>query len=209
MSAIEGVWFVPQASTAEEVITYMNDNYPRLTNDDNAEISEYYLETEPAPPNAPYFSAVEQAYGESTLICPGLSILEAIHATSSEPAWSYHNNIYDELYASFGFGTPHGYEEAAIFGPDNTNNPGRYTSPESFYTYNAPLVPVIMKYWISFVRTLSPNDYRDGDAPEWQDWSESQSKLLIELDNLHMEGITESQFERCGFWEGIDRSLLA
>ncbi|KFA51634.1 hypothetical protein S40293_03906 [Stachybotrys chartarum IBT 40293] len=193
----EGVWFVPQASTAEQVISFMRNNYPRLTNDDDAKIAEYYPRVGSAPGSAPYFPSVEQAYGESTFVCPAISILEAIRdAPDAEPAWSYRNNIYDELYASLGFGTPHGYEEAAIFGPDNTNNPGRYTSPESFYTYNAPLVPVIMEYWISFVRTLSPNPHRNEAAPEWQPWDESQSKLLIELDNLHMESVGESQLER-------------
>jgi carboxylesterase type B len=186
----------------------MRNNYPRLTNDDDAKIAEYYPRVGSAPGSAPYFPSVEQAYGESTLVCPAISILEAIRdAPDAEPAWSYRNNIYDELYASLGFGTPHGYEEAAIFGPDNTNNPGRYTSPESFYTYNAPLVPVIMEYWISFVRTLSPNPHRNEAAPEWQPWDESQSKMLIELDNLHMESVGESQLERCEFWERIDRSL--
>lgn len=203
----EGVFFVPQASTAQEVITFMNDNYPGLTSDDDAKIAEYYPLSDPAPPNAPYFPSVEQAYGESTLICPAISILEAIRKADVEPAWSYRNHIYDDFYASIGLGTPHGYEEGAIFGPNNTNNPGRYTAPESFYTYNAPLVPVFMDYWISFVRTLSPNPYRSGEAPEWHPWNESQSKLLIELDNLHMESVGESQFERCEFWEGIDRSL--
>ncbi|KAH7115407.1 Alpha/Beta hydrolase protein [Dactylonectria estremocensis] len=203
----EGVFFVPQASTPQEVTAFMDDNYPRLTSDDNAKIAEYYPLMEPAPPNAPYFPSVEQAYGEATLICPAISILEAIRNADAEPAWSYRNHIYDDFYASIGFGTPHGYEEGAIFGPNNTNNPGRYTAPESLYTYNAPLVPVFMDYWISFVRTLSPNPYRSGEAPEWHPWNESRSKLLIELDNLHMESVGESQFERCEFWEGIDRSL--
>lgn len=185
----------------------MDDNYPGLTSDDDEKIAEYYPLMDPAPPNAPYFPSVEQAYGEATLICPAISILEAIRNADAEPAWSYRNHIYDDFYASLGFRTPHGYEEGAIFGPNNTNNPGRYTAPESFYTYNAPLVPLFMDYWISFVRTLSPNPYRSGGAPEWHPWSESRSKLLIELDNLHMESVGESQFQRCEFWEGIDRSL--
>ncbi|KAJ3544681.1 hypothetical protein NM208_g2920 [Fusarium decemcellulare] len=205
----EGVFFVPQAKTAEEVIDYMDDNYPRLTKDDNKKIAEYYPLVNNAPSSAPYFPSVEQAYGEATLICPAITILDAIRDANDEPAWSYHNNIHDDFYASLGFGTPHGYEEAAIFGPNNTNNPGRYTAPESFYTYNAPLVPIIMNYWISFVRSLSPNPYRDSAAPKWQPWNKAQNKLLIELDNLHMESVSKAQFERCEFWEGIDRSLIA
>ena len=205
---IEAVWFTPQASTEEEVITFLGDTFPKLTKDENEKIDEYYNDIKSQPPNAPFFSAVEQAWGEACLICPSISILEAIRDTSDQPAWSYRNNVYDDFYASIGFGTPHGWEEGAIFGPDNTNNPGRYTAPESLYDYNAPLVPVFMNYWISFVRSLSPNEHRSSESPEWETWNESQRKLLIELDNLHMESVGEAQVERCEFWEGIDRTLI-
>lgn len=206
---IEGAYFVPQATSPEQVVSFLDTNYPGLTAADNAKITEYYPLMAPAPPNSAYFPSVEQAYGESTLTCPALSILEAIRSVpgaDAQPAWSYHNVIRDDANDALGLGTPHGYEEAAIFGPDNV---GRNVPPESFYTYNAPLVGVFMRYWISFVRGLEPNAWRDPEAPEWGAWDGKGEKLRIELGGLGMEGVGEDLFARCAFWEGVDRSLDA
>jgi hypothetical protein len=35
-------------------------------------------------------------------------------------------------------------------------------------TYNAHIVPIIMNYWISFVRDLSPNSHKYQEAPHWE-----------------------------------------
>lgn len=198
----------------------MHSNYPRLAEGELRQMIRYYPRPNPVALHAAWFPSAEQAYGESTLTCPAMHILDAAerfqgnhgHEGQPDPSlWSYHMNIYDQDYVSRGLGCPHGYEEGIIFGPNSTNNPGRYQSPASLYTYNAPLVPVIMNYWISFVRTLSPNTYRHPSAPEWQSWAEKKSgaKLLVRLNELYMEAVPKAQRERCAFWNRMDRSLLA
>ena len=79
-------------------------------------------------------------------------------------AWGYRYNVADELNAAAGLGVPHLFESWAIFGPDNV--PG---APRSYYTYNAGVVPLVMDYWISFVRTLDPSALCGGD---WEPWEE-------------------------------------
>ncbi|CAH0046609.1 unnamed protein product [Clonostachys solani] len=214
----EGAYFAANASTEEEVRLFISSNYPQLSKTKISEITRYYPQTKSVPQHAEWFPSADQAYGESTCTCPALAILDAAEkfTNSQQPIsseavrlWSYHMNVYDEEYVSMGLGCPHGYEEGLIFGPSGTKIPKRYQPPASFSTYNAPLVSVIMSYWISFVRTLSPNSQKDPRAPIWERWGHgnSRSKLLVRLGELRMEPITEAQVTRCDFWNEMNRSL--
>ena len=73
---------------------------------------------------------------------------------------------------------------------------------KSYYTYNAPVVPLVMNYYISFVRTLDPNLLRLEGAPEWGNW-EGGERLVIELGETRMETVDDGERERCAFWEGV------
>lgn len=216
----EGAYFAANASTQQDVAIFTKSNYPRLSKQEIHAMEKFYPQPEPVPLHAPWFPAAEKSYGESTFICPALGILDAAEKFNKKQngsgrdvgLWSYHMNVYDKEYVSQGLGCPHGYEEGIIFGPAGTNTelPNRYRPPASLSTYNAPLVPIIMDYWISFVRSLSPNTYRDSSAPEWQQWNSGtgQSKLLVRLGEMHMETVPEQQKERCNFWNRMDRSLF-
>lgn len=59
---------------------------------------------------------------------------------------------------------PHVSEKPAIFGPGNDGE----CVDCSYSAYNSSIVPVVMNYWISFMRSLDPNTHRDPTAPEWQ-----------------------------------------
>uniref|UniRef100_A0A8H7K372 Carboxylic ester hydrolase n=1 Tax=Bionectria ochroleuca TaxID=29856 RepID=A0A8H7K372_BIOOC len=214
----EGAYFTAKASTEEEVRLFIGSNYPRLSKTKITEITEYYPRTNPVPQHAEWFPSAEQAYGESTFTCPALAILNAagkfdgsqeLNLPESVKLWSYHMNVYDEEYVAMGLGCPHGYEEGLIFGPSSTKIPKRYQPPASFSTYNVPLVSIVMNYWISFVRTLSPNTHKDPSAPIWEHWGggNARSKLLIRLGELRMEPMTEAEVTRCDFWNEMDRSL--
>ncbi|CAG9947722.1 unnamed protein product [Clonostachys rosea f. rosea IK726] len=214
----EGAYFTANASTEEEVRLFIGSNYPRLSKTKITEITEYYPRTNPVPQHAEWFPSAEQAYGESTFTCPALAILNAagkfdgsqeLNLPKSVKLWSYHMNVYDEEYVAMGLGCPHGYEEGLIFGPSGTKIPKRYQPPASFSTYNAPLVSIVMNYWISFVLTLSPNTHKDPSAPIWEHWGggNARSKLLVRLGELRMEPMTEAQVTRCDFWNEMDRSL--
>ncbi|VUC33656.1 unnamed protein product [Clonostachys rosea] len=214
----EGAYFAANASTDDEVRLFMTSNYPQLSKKKVSAITNYYPQTKPVPQHAEWFPSAEQAYGESTFTCPALAILHAANQLDDNQGpiyadvdlWSYHMNIYDEAYVNMGLGCPHGYEEGLIFGPSGTKISGRYQPPASFSSYNAPLISIVMSYWISFVRTLSPNVHKESSAPIWERWSHGAgtSKLLIRLGELGMESVTEDQKERCEFWNEMDRSLL-
>ena len=74
-------------------------------------------------------------------------------------------------------------------------------------TYNAPIVPVIMNYWISFVRNLSPNRYKYHSAPHWEAYSHEQSRIVFQTNATAMEKVPEDQLARCEFWKDLAGTL--
>jgi acetylcholinesterase len=64
----------------------------------------------------------------------------------------------------------------------------------------------VMDYWLSFVRSLDPNTYKEAGAPTWETVgsAESQSRLVFEgAGKAGMEKVPEVQKGRCAFWEGL------
>lgn len=109
---------------------------------------------------------------------------------------------------------PHIFEAAAVFGPRNLPQAG---VAASYYSYNAPVVPVVMAYWISFVRALDPSVHRAPGAPVWECWDGGGGgggaggaggrRLRIETNDTCMEGVDAAEAERCVFWEGMARRM--
>lgn len=67
---------------------------------------------------------------------------------------------------------------------------------------NAGIVPVLMGYYISFVRALDPGVYRDPSAPVWDTWG-TGGRLKIEMGDTCMETVGDEEVKRCAFWEGL------
>lgn len=91
----------------------------------------------------------------------------------------------------------------ARWGPGNSGPCGL---PCTYRTYNAPIVPVLMDYWISFLLTLDPNTYRNLKAPYWNTWTSSDSclhRLKIELNDTEMEVVPQAQLCRCQLWKSL------
>lgn len=203
--------------------TFFRDNYPYLTTDDTQAILAHYPKVVPALPfhNA-WFPTNSLAYGEATFICPSLNLLAHIAAastpsnnSSSSQIFAYRYAVRDNVNLAAGLGTPHIFEAAAVFGPKNLP-PADVAA--SYFTYNAPVVPVVMAYWISFVRALDPSVYRVQGAPEWGCWdAEGEGeggnggrggrRLKIETGDTCMETVGEAGAERCVFWEGLARRM--
>ena len=64
----------------------------------------------------------------------------------------------------------------------------------------------MMDYWLSFVRALDPNKYKEAGSPTWETVGkgEAQRRLLIEgAGKAGMESEPKDQQERCAFWEGL------
>jgi len=197
----EGTRFTPNVSTSTGFLKFIQANYPRLTWADLQVIKWMYPPNKQFPLHAKYFGAAEEAYGESTFTCPGIEITSSL-ATHLSPfkAWNYRYNVRDAQLEDAGLGVEHVAEESAIYGPGNA----KPCDNCSYMTYNKPMVPIVMDYWISFILSLDPNTYKNPAAPEWKPWGTGGGqRLRFQLDATGMESIPASQRGRCEIWKGL------
>jgi len=186
------------------VAAFLANNYPKLTSSDTSAILARYSDPlPPLPQHAPWFPAASLAYGEATFVCPSVNVLNFLHPNTTRFAYRY--NVQDHENAAAGLGVPHLFEAAAIFGPDNIGGHAR----QSYRSYNAPVVSVVMAYWISFVRSLDPNPYRERNSPLWGGWRGPgrEQRLVLETGDVRMESIDEEEKERCAFWLALGEVL--
>ncbi|KAM0332102.1 hypothetical protein ACHAQA_002374 [Verticillium albo-atrum] len=194
----EGSVFAADASTPADQTAYLLDQYPLLNTTQQETIETLYPRLPPLPNHAPYFPSLSRAYGEATFSCPTAALLTA-YAAAAVPAWGYRFNVVDLDNANAGLGVPHVFDAPAVLGP------GMMPTAASYYTYNAPVVPLVMAYYASFVRALDPNRYRAVGAPLWGEWGVNGSRVLFEGGGkMGVEEATEGgQGERCAFWDGV------
>lgn len=198
----EGSNFAANAATPGAFTSFMRDNFPGLTDDDADAILEHYPKADPLPQHAAWFPSASAAYGESTFICPTNLIMDSFAeggggGVSANETWSYRYNVRDAEYEARGRGVEHTFDRAAILGPDSIPY-----APASYYSYNAPMVPLVMAYYISFVRALDPNLHRQPGAPEWGTWAGGR-RMVFQLGASEMETLDEGEVERCEFWGSI------
>ncbi|KAI8962706.1 alpha/beta-hydrolase [Daldinia sp. FL1419] len=210
----EGTVFTPTGlSSPEEMTIFLRNNYPHLSDSQSSNFSSEYPQEAAVPLHGTYFPSAAAAYGEATFICPTNNILSAYtrRRDNSLRAWSYRYDVYDQINAAEGVGVPHIWESWAVFGPDSQQGPGG--GPASYYDQAAPVVPWVMDYWISFVRTLDPSTLRTPGAPVWALWdaegngTTSGERLLMQIGNFSMETVPDDQWERCDFWKGLATGL--
>ncbi|KAJ7890194.1 Esta [Mycena olivaceomarginata] len=194
----EGTGFAANAGTADAVISFLMDNYPQLTPADDMRITQLYPLRAPLPNHAPFFPSAAAAYGESTFTCPSNFIAAQINRVR-QPVWNYRFSVVQANDAAAGLGVPHASELPAIFGPAFI--PGG--SGTTFATTNAPIVPVVMNYWISFIRSLNPNPHRFAGTPEWVQFDANQRRLKFVLNDTHVEEIPVDEDTRCAFWNEV------
>ncbi|KAJ8061340.1 hypothetical protein OCU04_010403 [Sclerotinia nivalis] len=202
----EGSVFASNAATSNDISIFFENNYPRLTPADTSSINAQYPLMSPLANHNPYFPSASAAYGETTFICPAIAISISL-ATFNDPAkvWLYRYNVQDNNNIANGLGVPHVFELPAIFGPGNAND----GDGGSYRTYNANIVPVVMKYWISFIKFLSPNPGKDASAPHWESMGTPSAaggtlrRLVLQTGASAMEVIPDDQLGRCNFWRGL------
>ncbi|KAL8360197.1 hypothetical protein RB601_007381 [Gaeumannomyces tritici] len=226
----EGSYFGANAASQQEMRTFMRNNFPRLREADLDSIQDRYPLMDALPNHNRWFPSTSRAYGEGVFICPTVNVLDSLasafpssnsltkvadnrplQASPDAGPWAYRYNVLDDDSVRAGLGVPHTFEIPAVFGPDSV-----YGAPRSYYTYNSGVVPVVMDYWISFVKTLSPNTLRNPGAPVWHPWaargwrngtggspSLSRSRLLIETANTGMEDTPTQEVNRCEFWRSL------
>ncbi|KAK3110842.1 hypothetical protein LTR53_014459 [Teratosphaeriaceae sp. CCFEE 6253] len=201
----EGTGFVSNASTHTDFVTFLKGNFPHLSDADLDAISAAYPEDGfgTFPQHAAYFPALAQAYGENTLVCPGIAMSDSLATyLSPEQVWNYRYNVQDAPTVAAGLGVPHVSEKKAIYGVNNTNS-GDLCNDCSYMHDNAPVIPIVMDYWISFILSLDPNTFKAPNAPEWLPWGTGSQRLVIETNSSHMETTPGAQLGRCDLWRRL------
>ncbi|KAI5799351.1 triacylglycerol lipase-like protein [Pyronema domesticum] len=198
----EGTYFAANATTPQDVTSFMADNYPRLTKLDNTLIDRLYPRQPSVPKHNAYFPSASDAYGESTFICGGLMISGAL--ARHHNVWNYRYGVLDETNVAEGLGVPHTWILPAVFGVGYAGSSGVGSSYEA---KDASIVPVVKHYHISFVRTLNPNKLRAPGTPVWDDFSQKGQRLLLQTNATGMENIQRDQVARCAYWTRIGARL--
>ncbi|CAK7199868.1 hypothetical protein SEUCBS139899_002554 [Sporothrix eucalyptigena] len=188
----EGDIFVPNATTQAEANAFITDNFPNLTADDLDNINAAYPPT-PRDGHGAYFAQVSATYGNSTFACPGFVISSAVSRfVGQEHSWSYLYNIVDPT-AGVGIGVTHTVDWQYIFG-----------------LTEADQTPVMMGYYLSFIRSLSPNTYKDPTSPVFGNFNSSLFNRLVinsPLNSSQMETVSDGQKAGCDVWYGLASTL--
>ncbi|PTD10342.1 hypothetical protein HYE67_007195 [Fusarium culmorum] len=193
----EGSNYAVNAGSSAQFIRYMQNEYPYLTTKDTETILELYPKEPALPKHDIWFPSASRAYAEVTFVCPTNNMLDA-YAEHADPEtlWSYRYNVQITEFIEDGLGVPHVANAPAVFGPDYT----AAKAGPSYRTYNAPMIPVVQSYWISFVHNLDPNKDRYEGTPKWENWGDDQRRLVFELNNNTMETVDQGQKDRCQAW---------
>lgn len=107
-------------------------------------------------------------------------------------------NVLDPDEVAQGLGVPHIAETNALWGPENTGG-----APASYFTTNAPIVPIVQGYWTSFMRSFNPNTHRAPGSPVWEPFGIQMARLKIQTNATEMEVVPLDQRQRCEFLNGI------
>ncbi|KAI3397172.1 hypothetical protein diail_11146 [Diaporthe ilicicola] len=204
----EGTLFAANASTQAQVSQFLKNNYPGLNQTQLDKINAAYPLMDPFPNHAAYFPSAAAAYGDATFTCPGNNMAEAM-TSFYEPGkvWNYRYNVIDPVNIAAGLGVPHVFETAAVFGPGFTG-----TAAESYYTTNAEIVPVVMSYYISFIRALDPNVYKYPGTPVWETWGDlgvtgRGFRLKFQTNDTVMEEVPQQLADRCALWKDLSDTM--
>lgn len=203
----EGTVFAYNASTKEDVSRFFKNNYPLLNQTQLDQINEAYPLTDPLPNHAAYFPSAAAAYGDGTFTCPGNEIAETMSKFyDPSKVWNYRYNVIDPGNVAAGLGVTHTFETAAIFGPGFAGSVA-----DSYYTTNAEIVPVVMNYYISFIRALDPNVYRYPGTPVWETWGDFGGgrgfRLKFETNDTVMEEVPQQLADRCALWKDLSNAM--
>lgn len=195
----EGTMFVHKSTnTVQDADNFLRSNIQSINDSQIAQINSIYMAhpDDPVYPDAgQYWQGASNAFGEIKYICAGITYSSAYNSdpTTAQSNWNYHYAVIDPPANQSGMGTIHTIEINAIWGPGYLST----TSPASYSTVNAPIVPLMQGYWTSFIRDFNPNTYRAPGSPQWDPWGSNYSRLFIRTNDTHMETVPEDQSERC------------
>lgn len=195
----EGTLFAPDIDNSTALQQFFNENYPRLNSTQLSAITAQYPPGAPVPNHKSYFGPAARAYGESTLICPGFWMASA--AAPSAPVWTYSFNISASEDWDNGLGAYHTVDTGAIFGPEYNGLP---TDPAvvAYENVNKAVVPLMMGYYLSFVKTLDPNTASLPGAPVWDGFGTAGGRRMsFQSSGTQMQDVPAGLAANCQFWE--------
>ncbi|CAK7241469.1 MAG: hypothetical protein STHCBS139747_002931 [Sporothrix thermara] len=225
----EGTLFAPDASSQDEVVDFVVNNFPGLAaNDTGANVvRQYYPQVPSQPVHNSWYPTLAQVYGELAFICPTVATLDAVAAaatathenrnqtnnqTNNSTLYAYRYFMKDPDNFVAGTGTVHMMDAAAIFGPKNVAccPPASYTTDDADGADhsedrdgNPGLVPVMMDYYLSFVRTFNPNTYKSAHATEWGTWDNKSRLIIMSGSAQAMETVPDDLVARCRVWQDL------
>lgn len=200
----EGTYFGYNASTETEASNFIKNNFPGLTKENLQEIHDFYPKLAPLPDHNAWFPTAAATYGDSTFTCPASLMAENVaRYLSPDKIWDYRFNVLDPDNVKSGLGVPHAFESTAIFGAGMAGFPA-----QSYLGSNAPIIPVTMNYYISFIRSLDPNPHRAKGTPQWNAWGDSTGKRMrLETNDTAMEEVPVDLIKKCALWRGLAPEL--
>ncbi|KAF7596699.1 Triacylglycerol lipase [Aspergillus hancockii] len=193
----EGSYFAYNATSPTEVSEFLKSIYPTLNPLQLQSINDAYKGMDSVPRHAEYFPSASAAFGDAIFTCPGIYMSNHVAKYESEQVWNYRYNVQDPETLAQGLGVPHTFETEAIFG---LGYGGGLSG--SITNTNAGIVPIVMNYYISFVKTLDPNTLKSEDAPYWKPWGTGK-RLKIQTNETAMEVIPDVEQSRCALWEEL------
>ncbi|KAL3441434.1 Alpha/Beta hydrolase protein [Aspergillus insuetus] len=195
----EGSAFAYNATSRDEVTQFTESLYPTLRSAHLKSINNAYPRFPPVPRHAAYFPTASAILTDVSFTCPGLEMTRTASLWDSTMSWNYRYNVQDPTSLAMGWGVPHTVETTAIFGLEYGGSIGF----PSLLDTNAPIIPIVMNYFVSFVRELDPNVLRHETAPVWQPWGAAQQRLKIETNNTLMERVSRDQQGRCALFKKL------
>lgn len=205
----EGSMFAWDSNSADDVSAFIKSNYPKLNDEDLLQINELYPLEDPLPKHNEYFTSASRAYSDAAFVCGGTLLSSAVAKyVNTRKSWSYRYNVEDPGQVAAGMGVPHGAEMPAIFGLGQ----GAGGEGSSLEAENKNVVPIVMRYFLSFVQTLNPNKLRSMDSPRMDPFDPigglaSKWRLRIETNNTQMERVPMRTVERCAAWLRLHESM--
>lgn len=199
----EGTKNVPQSTeNVAQAVQFMNSQAQGALTDAALDVlTRTYLDTpQPVfPESGKLWRQLANAMGDFRAHCYTARLQNGL-VKAGAPTWNYRYNVIDPEQEELGFGAYHTVELNGVFGPNNTDG----APPKSYRTTNAPIVPITMAYWSSFVKTLDPNKMKLPNTPDWQPWTvEGRERLRFQTEDMGMETMNATQNARCDMLDPV------
>lgn len=190
-------WNAPETlDTPADALQWIVEKDPSLSNSSISIVNDVYIK--PSQPTFPgkgrYWQHAAVAISEIGATCMTRNIQDYL-ARDGVSTYNYNYDVRDPSDEEVGYGAWHTVNAYAWWGNNRTDG----GAPPSYFTTNAPIIPLVRSYWNSFIRNLDPNTDRVKGAAEWAPYGglESRERLFIQTNNTKLERMSAVQSLRC------------